>query len=156
MWLWETLHRRLGRWLYLNLDGGFPTIRERFMANICSEGCDDVVLPIQATTMVGAGVVKTLFGSRLINSLPQAVYLDSAHIEKETYMELEAAWEIVAPGGFLFGDDWNWDAVRNDVRKFSNTIRINEDTKQRFLSNLPGCKVEGNVVLAGIHWFLFK
>lgn len=156
MWLWESLHRRLGRWLYLNLDGAFPTIRERFMANVCAEGCDDLILPIQATSMVGMGVIKSLFESRAIGTLPQAIYLDSAHIEKETYMELEAAWDVVSPGGVLFGDDWNWDPVRNDVLKFSSTIRINEDTKGRFLSNLIGCKFEGNVVLAGIHWFLFK
>jgi hypothetical protein len=156
MWMWESLHRRLGRWLYLNLDGGFPTIRERFMANVCSEGCDDLILPIQATTMVGAGVVKTLFESRSISTLPQAIYLDSAHIEKETHMELEAAWDIVAPGGVLFGDDWTWDAVRNDVLKFSDSVSVNEETKIKFLSNLPGCYVERNVVLAGIHWFLFR
>lgn len=156
MWLWESLHRRLGRWLYLNLDGGFPTIRERFMANVCAEGCDDLILPIQATSMVGMGVVKSLFESRSIGSLPQAIYLDSAHIEKETYMELEAAWEIVATGGVLFGDDWNWDAVRNDVLKFSKSVAINDDARQRFMSGLLGCKTDGNVTLAGIHWFLFK
>lgn len=156
MWLWESLHRRLNRWLYLNLESGFPTIRERFMANICSEGCEDLILPIQATTMVGAGVINSLSKSRAISSLPQAIYLDSAHIEKETHMELETAWDIVAPGGVLFGDDWNWDAVRNDVLKFSKTVQINEGTRHRFTSVLPGCKTEGDVTLAGIHWFLFK
>lgn len=156
MWLWESLHRRLNRWLYLNLESGFPTIRERFMANVCSEGCEDLILPIQATTMVGAGVIKSLFNSRAISTLPQAIYLDSAHIEKETHMELEAAWDIVAPGGILFGDDWNWDSVRNDVLKFSKSVVINESTQQRFMSVLPGCRIEENVTLAGIHWFLFK
>lgn len=51
-----------------------------------------------------------------------SIYLDSAHIEKETHMELETAWDIVAPGGVLFGDDCNWDAVLNDVLKFSKTV----------------------------------
>lgn len=156
MWLWEGLHKRLGRWLYLNLDGAFPTVRERFMTNICDEGCDDLILPIQATSMVGMGVIKSLFETKSIGTLPQAIYLDSAHIEKETYMELETAWGILSPGGVLFGDDWNWESVRNDVIKFSKTIRTNESTKQKFLSVLPGCTMHGNVVLAGIHWFLLK
>ena len=156
MWLWENLHRRLGRWLYLNLDGAFPTIRERFMTNVCAEGCDDLILPIQATSMVGMGVIRSLFDTKAIDALPQAIYLDSAHIERETYMELEAAWEVVSSGGVLFGDDWNWDSVKNDVIKFSKTIQINENTKRKFLFSLPGCTIEGNVVLAGIHWFLFK
>ena len=70
--------------------------------------------------------------------------------------ELGAAWEIVAPGGVLFGDDWNWDSVRNDVVRFSKSAAINQDTQRRFMSVLPGCRTEERVTLAGIHWFLFK
>ena len=156
MWLWEKLHKEIGRWRYLNLKGGFPTIKERFMSNICSAGLDDIVLPIQATSLVGVDVLKRLHDLKKISKRPQVIYLDSAHIEKETFLELEASWDLVESGGVLFGDDWNWDAVKNDVIKFSNTLSVNENTKQSFLSRLPECLVEGNVVLAGIHWFLFK
>ena len=46
------------------------------------------------------------------------IYLDSAHEQGETLIELALYWNILQPGGILFGDDWSWMTVRCDVKKF--------------------------------------
>ena len=46
------------------------------------------------------------------------IYLDSAHEKDETYIELKSALDTLSDSGIIVGDDWGWEAVRNDVNKF--------------------------------------
>ncbi len=56
---------------------------------------------------------------------PQVVYLDSAHLQGETYVELELYWLLVQAGGVLVGDDWDWPSVRCDVLRFTESNKVN-------------------------------
>lgn len=78
-------------------DKGYP---DTHLDTTCIKAIFDTIRPafwLEFGSMVGASAVKALFDSRLMSSLLQAVYLDSAHIEKETYMELEAAGSAGVP-----------------------------------------------------------
>ena len=38
---------------------------------------------------------------------PRVIYLDAAHMYPETEFEADAAWDVLAPGGYLLGDDFD-------------------------------------------------
>ena len=72
------------------------------------------------TTSVVAILFQHLFGQNRTTSLPNYIYLDSAHEKDETFIELSLCWNCLINNSILFGDDWDWQSVRDDVIKFSN------------------------------------
>lgn len=119
MWAWERDLRAKDEWRFLKLADGAPTIRERFMANVCAEGLEDAICPIPVTGTIGMKLLKKLHDDDRLSTRPDVIYLDAAHEEGETLLEVEAAWQLLNDGGVLFGDDWNWWGVQSDVLKFA-------------------------------------
>ena len=117
MWAWEQDLVRSGKWRFLGLVNGAPTIRQRFLANVKDAGFEGVITPLPATGIVGMNVLE-----RVSNYRPDVVYVDSAHEEDETFLELSTAWDFLVKGGLLMGDDLDWPAVRNDVYKFAGSV----------------------------------
>jgi len=117
MWAWEQDLVRQGKWRFLGLVNGAPTIRQRFLANVKDAGFEGVITPLPATGIVGMNVLE-----RVSNYRPDVVYVDSAHEEDETFLELSTAWDFLVKGGLLMGDDLDWPAVRNDVYKFARSV----------------------------------
>jgi|LakMenEpi03Aug12_release.lakeMendotaPanAssembly.Ray.scaffolds.fasta_scaffold239807_3 predicted O-methyltransferase YrrM len=117
MWAWEQDLVRQGKWRFLGLVNGAPTIRQRFLANVKDAGFEGVITPLPATGIVGMNVLE-----RVSNYRPDVVYVDSAHEEDETFLELSTAWDFLVKGGLLMGDDLDWPAVRNDVYKFAGSV----------------------------------
>jgi hypothetical protein len=155
MWDWE----RNGGWKFLCLENGIPTIYKRFLANCKYSGFEDKILPINATTSVGIKLLQRLVTQNRISELPNYIYLDSAHEKDETFIELSLCWNCLIHNSVLFGDDWSWDAVREDVIKFSNTIKDETDyenlTKIHMLMN--GSQImNDNILLYKGQWVLFK
>jgi hypothetical protein len=155
MWDWE----RNGGWKFLCLENGIPTIYKRFLANCKYSGFEDKILPINATTSVGIKLLQRLVTQNRIPDLPNYIYLDSAHEKDETFIELSLCWNCLIHNSVLFGDDWSWDAVREDVIKFSNTIKDKTDyenlTKIHMLMN--GSQImNDNILLYNGQWVLFK
>jgi hypothetical protein len=154
MWDWE----RNDGWKFLRLENGIPTIYKRFLANCKYKGFEHKILPINTTTNVGIKLLQRLFHQNRITMLPNYIYLDSAHEKDETYIELSLCWNCLI-NGILFGDDWSWDAVREDVIKFSNTIKNN--TNYENLTKINKL-VNGSVIINDVillyngQWVLFK
>jgi predicted O-methyltransferase YrrM len=48
------------------------------------------------------------------------IYVDASHEEEDVYQDLVSYWDLVRPGGVLFGDDWTWDGVRLAVQRFAD------------------------------------
>jgi predicted O-methyltransferase YrrM len=117
MWVWEQELVREGKWRFLALENGAPTIRQRFLANVKLAGFADVITPICASAIVGMRLLE-----RVLDVRPEVVYVDSAHEADETFLELSAAWRLLAAGGVLMGDDLGWDAVRTDVYRFAESV----------------------------------
>eukprot|EP00421_Protoceratium_reticulatum_P037158 CAMPEP_0168463622 /NCGR_PEP_ID=MMETSP0228-20121227/55153_1 /TAXON_ID=133427 /ORGANISM="Protoceratium reticulatum, Strain CCCM 535 (=CCMP 1889)" /LENGTH=263 /DNA_ID=CAMNT_0008479089 /DNA_START=81 /DNA_END=869 /DNA_ORIENTATION=+ len=84
---------------------GTVGLYDRFRANVRRSGQQHAVLPLPATSVVALRLFASL-AARGAAPAPQVVYLDSAHEEGEVLLELGLAWEALAPGGILFGDDW--------------------------------------------------
>jgi cephalosporin hydroxylase len=122
MWDWEKENQCNGNWKFLRLENGIPTIYKRFLANCKYNGFENKILPINATTSVGIKLLQRLFRQNRINELPNYIYLDSAHEKDETFIELKLCWNCLINNSVLFGDDWAWEAVKEDVLLFSNII----------------------------------
>jgi hypothetical protein len=152
MWDWEINPG----WKFLRLEHGIPTIYRRFLANVANEGLDDKILPINCTTTVGIPLLKRLREKGRISSTPNYIYLDSAHEPDETLLELRLCWGLLEDGGILLGDDWGWDAVRNDVLRFSREIEIDQDRLTKTQEKLAGSEIaEGKILIYKGQWVLF-
>jgi len=155
MWDWE----RNDGWKFLRLENGIPTIYKRFLANCKYSGFENKILPINATTSVGIKLLQRLFIQNRITSLPNYIYLDSAHEKDETFIELSICWNCLINNGILFGDDWSWKPVKEDVIKFSDTIKNTTDYENlnkihKLLNNSQ--IINNNILLYKGQWVLFK
>merc|ERR1719316_1091378 len=75
------------------------------------------IIPFHATSTIGARWLKA-------NGLtPDIIFLDSAHEQDETLMEILMFYEVLAPGGILLGDDYGWAGVKHDVDLFVEKYR---------------------------------
>jgi hypothetical protein len=128
MWDWERRLTKNNEWRFLGLKNGKPTIYDRFLANVVDAGYEEMILPIQCTSIVGMRLLQRLRSQGRISMLPEAIYLDSAHELDETLIELRTAWQLLPEGGVLLGDDWNWAAVRTDVTRFAAEINVKIQT----------------------------
>jgi len=155
MWDWE----KTAQWKFIGLENGIPTIYKRFLANCKYNGFEDKILPINATSSVGIKLLQRLHQQGRISELPNYIYLDSAHEKDETFIELSLCWNCLIENSVLFGDDWGWEAVRNDVIKFSDVIqsRSNYDNLNKIHTLLNGSIiVNNNILLYNGQWVLFK
>lgn len=158
MWAWERSLLLEKQWRFLGLKKGEPTIRDRFMANVCAAGLEESICPIPTTGMVGMKLLMRLMEDGRVSARPDVVYLDAAHEADETLLELRTAWGLIKSGGVLFGDDWFWDAVRFDVIRFARQSRMDAHMSIRIREALgDDCRIAGGVVVwKDIHWFLCK
>lgn len=155
MWDWE----RNGGWKFLRLENGIPTIYKRFLANCKYSGFENKILPINATTSVGIKLLQRLFIQNRITELPNYIYLDSAHEKNETFIELSLCWDCLVNNSILFGDDWSWEPVKEDVIKFANTIKDKTDYEslKKINALVKGSQIiNDNILLYNGQWVLFK
>ena len=155
MWDWE----RNNGWKFLRLENGIPTIYKRFLANCKNSGFENKILPINTTTVVRIKLLERLYLQNRINFLPNYIYLDSSHEKDETFIELSVCWNCLTSNGVLFGDVWGWESVRDDVIKFSNTIKnITNYKNLHMIHNLiVGSQIiNENILLYKDQWMLFK
>lgn len=156
MWAWERNLFIKKEWRFLNLIKGQPTIYNRFLANVKSSGYETRIMPIPCTSIIGLKLLARLHDERRITQLPSVIYLDSAHEEDETYLEIKRCWELLPSGGLLIGDDWDWAAVRNDALRFFINKTVNLETKERLTSVIAPTEDLVNIVRYNNQWVAFK
>ena len=115
-WLGD-LGMTLGRYLTEDMarQHGQPTLYHQWLVNVIEANLSRSVLPLMATSFLGARILEYL---RLQADM---IYLDSAHEQRETFLEIAAYWNLLAPRGLILGDDLNWAAIMHDVQLFART-----------------------------------
>lgn len=107
MWFLERFQRDL------QFQHGRPRIYELWMDNIIRHQLTETVLPWCLTSLSAAQCLAFL------PWVIDFIFLDSAHLQDETYMEIDAYWKVLNAGGLLAGDDYDsFPAVRHDVDRF--------------------------------------
>lgn len=115
----------------INPHFGRPDMYYRFMANVITNNCHDVILPFAIDSMNGARVIKWL------GLVPNLIYVDASHEQGDVIRDYEAYWELLPAGGGMLVDDLtNWfPGVLYDWNLFTK------------LNNLTPALVEGEKAL---------
>jgi len=98
---------------HMELVNGYPTFYRRFLTNMIQAGVKDLVLPVPMPSQIAASFLKDF------SLQAELIYIDGSHDEKDVFDDLTAYWDLVTPGGVVFGDDWPWASVSNAVKAFS-------------------------------------
>ncbi|CAE8651037.1 unnamed protein product, partial [Polarella glacialis] len=118
----------------LLLENGFPRLYWQFMANV--QRRREVILPLPLASLSATRVLQQL-AVRQVVPLPEFVYLDSAHVQGETLMEIIQAFRLLPEGGVLVGDDLDWPAVESDLLAFLQTEPPVTGSEDPLLLGLP-------------------
>jgi hypothetical protein len=98
-----------------NRHHGHPDIFQTFMTNVYRAGVTDYVVPMPQTSTSAALILQRL------GIQASVVHIDAAHEYPEVLRDAEEYWKILAPGGYLIGDDyhWTWPGVVRAAGEFS-------------------------------------
>jgi hypothetical protein len=93
---------------------GYPTMYFQFLANVCRQGFQDIIVPFPNTSNVAA----VWFAQAGLQA--DLIYIDACHDEDEVYLDLCHYWPLLRPGGVMFGDDFDvgWYGVICAVNRF--------------------------------------
>lgn len=78
---------------------GRPDFFYRFMANVISNDCQDVIVPFAMDSIGAARVIKWL------GLVPQFIYVDGSHEQGDVLRDYEAYWDLLPTGGGMLIDD---------------------------------------------------
>ncbi len=78
---------------------GRPDLYYKFIANVITNDCQDVIIPF-AMDSIGAARVIGWMGLG-----PQLVYIDASHEKGDVLRDYEAYWPLVQPDGGMLVDD---------------------------------------------------
>ena len=110
---------RLNPWAkrFMNVTGGLPGVYHIFMRHMATAGLADTVYPLAMAATAGArllDIMKWKF---------DVVYVDTAHEQGDTLIEIHYYYELLRPGGLLLGDDYDlFPSVKHDVDLFAQCV----------------------------------
>jgi hypothetical protein len=97
---------------------GYPQVYYRFLANVCHRGHQQRIVPFPMDSASAA----LWFMSHGVKA--ELIYIDASHEEEAVYQDLVDYHQLLAPGGRIFGDDWDWAGVRAAVTTFAKAYRL--------------------------------
>ena len=107
-------HWRPGRELFSRTNG-YPDLYRTFLNNIWHAGVAGYVVPLPQSTDIAARILRR---AGLTASL---VHLDASHDYRLVLQDAEEYWQLLAPGGYLIGDDYDqsWPGVLRAADAFA-------------------------------------
>jgi hypothetical protein len=122
-----TSHDDPTRYGSLMLRNGYPAVYYTFAANVVLSGHADSITPFPQTSLNGA----RWFGLHGLQA--DLIYIDGSHEEADVLADVIAFWQVLRPGGVIFGDDFSgaWPSVVRAVRSFAqhNGLRLEEENE---------------------------
>ena len=114
-WLSHTPERNL------HLKHGYPQVYYQFLSNVVHTNNQDVIIPVPLPSNLGCKLLKRK------NIQSQLIYIDASHETDDVYDDMKHYYELLSPGGIMFGDDYSWESVRNGVSKFVKEQNMSMD-----------------------------
>lgn len=97
----------------LKLVNGYPTIYHQFLSNCVHRGYSSRVIPLPQTSVAGYFILREF------RVHPNMIYLDASHDYEDFTRDINLYWDLLQPGGVIFGDDYNsWWGVERGVNEF--------------------------------------
>ena len=107
----------------LHLKHGFPRIYYQFLANVILSDMQHCIVPLP---QVSISACRWLTQMGFCDKLGKAdlIYIDADHTFNSVYPEITEFWNLLAPGGIMFGDDYNdaWPEVKQAVKVFTENL----------------------------------
>lgn len=73
----------------------------QFLANVIHQKHQDCIVPFPSTSLIAARFF------RKVGIKADLIYIDASHDEEDVYADVSSYWNILRPGGVMFGDDWD-------------------------------------------------
>jgi predicted O-methyltransferase YrrM len=106
---------------------GMPMLYEQFLSNVVRCGAQDRIVPLAQTSMVAGELLRRL------EIRAGLIHIDASHDYEDVLQDARMYWEILTPGGFLVGDDYNQDWP--DVMRAANQFAVEKSVQ--VLSSKP-------------------
>ena len=90
----------------LLLRHGYPQIYYQFLSNVVHAEAQDVILPLPLPSSIAW---------KAITQPAQLIYIDGSHEYEDVKADCLSFWNLLADGGIMFGDDYDWPEVRRAV-----------------------------------------
>lgn len=139
-------HDDPNRYGSLKMRHGYPNVYYTFIANVILSGHSDSITPFPQTSLNGARWLS------LQGLHADLIYIDGSHEEADVLADVVAFWQVLRPGGVIFGDDFSesWPSVIRAVRSFAehNGLRLEEDNEFWIIKKLEDSSVKPTARLA--------
>lgn len=100
---------------------GYPSVFYTFTKNMKASNHQDVIAPLPLPSSEAIHVLKHH------NIKADIVYIDASHEYENVKRDMADYWDILKPGGMMFGDDYmrgTWDGVVKAVTEFPAMPKI--------------------------------
>ena len=104
----------------------WPVLYEQFLSNMIHHNVQKKVIPIRATSVKGAEIMKKK------HIKIDVIYIDANHDTEPVLEDLRAWYPLVEGHGLLCGDDWAWPTVKNAVFRFATEKNLQVYGKGNF------------------------
>jgi SAM-dependent methyltransferase len=92
---------------------GMPRLYDIFLTNMIRLGLIGVVTPFPQTSSNAAEILRRW------GCVADLVYVDGSHEYQDVKSDLSAYWQLLRPGGIIFGDDCTWPGVEKATQEFT-------------------------------------
>lgn len=114
-WLKDTPERDL------KLKNSYPQVYFEFLSNVVEHNVQNMIVPIPNTSHIASIILKKFKVS------PNLIYIDGSHEYQDVISDITDYYELLVPGGIIFGDDISWDGVSTAVKTKFEKIEIFEN-----------------------------
>ena len=119
-WLGSVEHWRSDQCNSLNqykyFSDGISVMYDKFCQNVISHELQNYIIGLPNTTK---NMYKILSWLKIVADI---VYVDASHEYDDVFEDLTLYYEILNPGGFIFGDDVCWPHVKSAAENFASSI----------------------------------
>ena len=114
---------------------GIPLLYEQFLSNVVRNQVRDLIVPFAQTSQNAALILRRQGISA------DLVHIDAAHDYESVLHDARAYWDILAPNGFLLGDDYHvtWPGVVAGANQFAKEVGVKlEVSMPKWIVRKPG------------------
>lgn len=99
---------------------GMPMLYEQFLSNVVRCGAQDRIVPLAQTSAI-AGLLLRRLGIKA-----GLIHIDASHEYDDVLRDARTYWDLLTPGGFLVGDDYNqdWPGVVKAADQFAAEVGV--------------------------------
>lgn len=96
---------------------GWPQIYYQFLHNVKASGHHNRIVPVPFMTLHAA----LLFQAHGVKA--DLIYIDAGHFYHDVILDMHAYFQLLAPGGVIFGDDYQYTGVSQAVNQAMEQLK---------------------------------